>query len=250
MKPARRPLFIAHRGESRDAPENTLAAFRLAWERGASAIELDVRLTADERVVVIHDADLRRVGRTRWRVDHVTADTLRTIDVGRWKHRRWAGERVPLLAEVLATVPRGRKVFIEIKTGPELVPALVRTLGASDVSPAQIVVMSFVPATMAAVVKWLPHYEACLLLTARQWLRGEGIRAAMDAARALGCASLDLEVHRRLDRAVVESAIAADMRLYTWTVNRLATARRLASAGIHGITTDRCGWMRTRWKAE
>jgi glycerophosphoryl diester phosphodiesterase len=99
---------------------------------------------------------------------------------------------------------------------------------------------------MAAVARELPRHEACLLLTARQLFGGEGVAGAIAAARAHGCVSLDVQRHRRLDAAVIAAVHAADMRLYTWTVNRLSTARRLAAAGIDGITTDRCAWMRER----
>jgi len=244
MKRSFTPLIIAHRGESRDAPENTLAAVRLAWERGARAVEIDVRLTADREVVVVHDADLRRIGRSRLTVAGSSAAALRAIDVGAWKHRRWSGERVPTLGEVLATVPRGARIFVEIKTGPEIVPALVRVMAASRLAPRQVLFMSFDRATIAAVARALPDHEACLLLTARQLFGGDGVAGAIAAAGALGCTSLDVQRHRRLNRAVVEAVHAAGLRLYTWTVNRLSTARRLAAAGIDGITTDRCAWMR------
>lgn len=248
MKTPPQPLIIAHRGESHDAPENTLGAIRLAWERGARAVEIDVRLTADGEVVVIHDADLRRVGRSRLTVSGSTAAVLRRAEVGSWKHRRWAGERVPMLAEVLATVPKGARLFVEIKTGPEILPALVRVMADGALAPRQVLFMSFDPATMRAVAQALPRHEACLLLTARQLFGGEGVAGAIEAARALGCVSLDVQRHRRLDRTVIDAVHAANMRLYTWTVNRLSTARRLAAAGIDGITTDRCAWMRERFE--
>jgi len=246
MKTPRSQLVIAHRGESHDAPENTLGAVQLAWERGARAVEIDVRLTADGEVVVVHDADLRRVGRSRLTIAGSTAAALRAIDVGSWKHPRWAGERVPLLAEVLATVPRGGRLFVEIKTGPAIVPALAQVMQASPLAPRQVIIMSFDRGTMAEVARALPDYEACLLLTARQLFARDGVAGAIAAARAHGCVSLDVQRHRRLDAAVIEAVHAAGMRLYTWTVNRVSTARRLAAAGIDGITTDRCAWMRER----
>lgn len=240
-------MIIAHRGESRDAPENTLGSIQLAWDRGAAAVELDVRLTRDEEVVVVHDPDLRRIGGSPRIVARSTAAELRTCDIGSWKHRRWSGERVPLLREVLATVPRGGCLFVEIKVGPEIVPALGAVLQAHGPSHGRIVLMSFNRETMAAVARVLPRYEACLLLTARHWLgRGGAITAAIDAARRLGCVSLDVEVHRQLNASCIDAVHSAGMSLYTWTVNRVATTRRLAAAGIDGITTDRCAWMQAQ----
>jgi len=243
------PLIIAHRGESRDAPENTLGAICLAWERGARAVEIDVRRSTDGEVVVIHDADLRRVGRSRLTVAAATSAALRGVDVGTWKHRRWAGERVPLLADVLATVPPNGRLFVEIKTDPGIVPGLVRVMAACPLAPRQVLFMSFDRDTMAAVARALPAHEACLLLTARQLFGGDGVAGAVATARALGCTSIDVQTHRRVGRAVVEAVHAADLGLYVWTVNRVSTARRLAAAGIDGITTDRCAWMRERLAA-
>jgi glycerophosphoryl diester phosphodiesterase len=246
MKAPNRPLIIAHRGESRDAPENTLAAIRLAWARGAQAVELDVRRTRDDHVVVIHDPDLRRVGRSRLTVGGSTAAALREIDIGAWKHPHWMGERVPLLKEVLATVPRGGRLFVEIKDGPEIVPALRPVMASVSLAPRQVIFMSFHPETVARAVSELPGYEACLLLTAQQWCARGGLARGIEAAHALGCGSLDVQTDRRLDRVVVEAVHDARLRLYVWTVNRVSTAQRLVAAGIDGITTDRCAWMSTQ----
>src|SRR5205085_3299316 len=89
------PLIVGHRGASADAPENTLAAFRLAWEQGADAIEMDLRLTRDGRIVVFHDEDLRRVAGTKnkVKVEDLTSEELARFDVGSWKGERWEGER-------------------------------------------------------------------------------------------------------------------------------------------------------------
>ena len=126
------PLLIAHRGESYDAPENTLAAINLAWERGAAAVELDARMSADGVLVVSHDPDTRRIGGPRRPIRQQTAAESTQLDAGRWKHRRWTGERLPLLRAALATVPRSGRLFVEMKEGPETVPPLVDDLRAAN----------------------------------------------------------------------------------------------------------------------
>src|SRR6478609_1034971 len=112
----RRPLLIAHRGESHLAPENTLAAFRLAWSLGDDAIELDVHLTRDGQVVVCHDDDTSRTtgGRTKRVVRDSAAGELRALDVGAWKGPQYAGERMPLLEEVLSILPAGKRAFVAL----------------------------------------------------------------------------------------------------------------------------------------
>src|SRR6478752_5983209 len=119
-----RPVeIVGHRGASYDAPENTVASVKLAWEQKADAAEFDVYRTKDGKIVVIHDKDTKR---TAGGVNKVVAEStlaeLRALDVGKWKGEKYAGERIPTLAEVLATVPAGKKVFIEVKPGPEVVP--------------------------------------------------------------------------------------------------------------------------------
>src|SRR4051794_3938882 len=96
---------IAHRGASHDAPENTLAAIKLAWQQEADAAEFDLHLSRDGKLVVIHDADTRRVAGVDKRVAEQTLAELRRLDVGAWKGPRFAGERIATLEEVLATVP-------------------------------------------------------------------------------------------------------------------------------------------------
>src|SRR5690606_38835440 len=98
-----------------DAPENTLAAFNLAWERGVPAIELDVHLSADDRLIVIHDATTKRTTGVDLAVKDSTLDQLRALDAGSWKGEQWAGEPMPTLEEALATIPEGARCLIEVK---------------------------------------------------------------------------------------------------------------------------------------
>ncbi|MGH7374824.1 MAG: glycerophosphodiester phosphodiesterase family protein, partial [Candidatus Rokuibacteriota bacterium] len=97
---ATRPLVIAHRGASADAPENTIAAFELAVEQGADGIELDVHLSADEHPVVIHDFTLERTTDGAGPVSEHTVRELKRLDAGGWRDRRFRGQRVQTLQEV------------------------------------------------------------------------------------------------------------------------------------------------------
>src|SRR5262245_15219893 len=148
--------IIAHRGASHDAPENTLAAIRLAWQQQADGSEFDIHLTRDGKIAVLHDKDTKRTAGVKL----VAADTplaeLRALDVGAWKGPRFVGEKVPTLAEMLATVPAGKKVFVEVKCGPEIVPELDRVLKASRLEPKQTPVISFNFGVVAAVKKARP----------------------------------------------------------------------------------------------
>ncbi len=112
----RRPLLIAHRGDVSNAPENTLAAFRSAFERGADGIELDVRLTRDEQLVVFHDRKLDRTGGGRGLVNHATLDEIRALDVGEWFGPEFRGAQAPTLDEVFELLPSDFLINVEMKS--------------------------------------------------------------------------------------------------------------------------------------
>jgi glycerophosphoryl diester phosphodiesterase len=235
---------IAHRGASHDAPENTVAAARLAWAEGADALEFDVHLTRDRQLAVVHDADLQRVAGTPLRVSAATLAELRRHDVGQWKHPRYAGEKIPTLDEMLATVPPGKRVFIELKDGgPAAVEALAQSLARPDApKPAQVVVIAF-DLTIAHIAKLAqPDWEVCWIVdheTAPDALSLREIIAKVD-----GLDGVDFDATWSIEAEIVRRCHDAGLKLYVWTVDDLATARRLAEAGVDGITTNRPGWLR------
>ena len=128
------PLIIAHRGESFDAPENTLSSVNLAWERDAEAVEVDVRLSKDNHVVVFHDRTTKRIGNRSEKVKNQTLAELRELDVGSWKSEIYVNEKIPTLAEVLQTVPDGKRIIIEIKSSQKTIPYLVEDINNSGLS--------------------------------------------------------------------------------------------------------------------
>src|SRR5687767_15734678 len=99
--------IIAHRGASGEAPENTLSAMKLAWAQGADAIELDLWLSKDGKLVVFHDADTKRFEKQPRKIPELTWDEVQTLDVGSWKGAQFKGERIPTLESILATIPPG-----------------------------------------------------------------------------------------------------------------------------------------------
>ncbi|MGH2352028.1 MAG: glycerophosphodiester phosphodiesterase, partial [Chloroflexota bacterium] len=128
--PGRPPLIVAHRGASGLAPENTLAAFRLALDLGAPAVECDVHLAADGAPVVIHDPRVDRTTSGSGDVRALTLDHLRRLDAGSWFSARFAAERIPTLDETLAVCTGRARVFVELKVGggPPLVDAALQAI--------------------------------------------------------------------------------------------------------------------------
>jgi len=241
--------LIDHRGESADAPENTMAAFNLAWERKATAIELDVHLTRDGALIVSHDADTKRTTGVSKVIKESTLAELRRLDAGRWKDPKWAGEKMPTLAEVLKTIPENGRCFIEVKVGPEAVPALVDAVRESGKRAEQLVVISFHADTIAETKRRLPQLKAYFLAGFRQNPETKaGSRTADELirqAKEIGADGLDLASKGPVDRQFVDRVKAAGLEFYVWTVDDPREAIRFSQAGVDGITTNRASGLKT-----
>ncbi len=219
----------------------------------ADAVEIDVRCTADGRAVVIHDARTRRTTGVNLRVADATLAQLQALDAGRFKGGRWTGERIPALCEVLAAVPPGKRLVIELKAGPELLAPLADDLAAAALPPAQVVVIAFDRELAVLAKARLPSLTVLWLGDPRpggfgprpRGKRSLGLRPSkivrrMAAeARALGLDGLDLFAHRCLNARLVAEIHALGLQLFVWTVNRPRVFARLRRAGVDGITTDR-----------
>ena len=154
-----RPLIIGHRGASFDAPENTLAAFRLAFAQGADGIEADFRLSADGEILCIHDATTGRTADANLRVAAHSLAELRRLDIGARKGEKWQGEKIPTLAEVLAIIPAGKIFFIECKCGKEIIPPLRRLFAASAMTPVELRFLAFDAPLLAALKTEFPDHQ-------------------------------------------------------------------------------------------
>lgn len=243
--------IIAHRGASHDAPENTIASFKEAWKQGADAAECDIWLTKDGRIIVIHDDNTKKTAGLNKKVVEQTQAELRKLDAGSWKDPKWKGEKLPTLDEMIATVPKGRRIVIEIKTGPEIVPELERVLKASKRPISEFVIIAFNYDAIVEAKKrfrripayWLHSYKKDK--TTGEMPTVEGLIAKAKAAKAEG---LNLDYKFPIDDAFVKQVTDAGLKLYVWTVNDADVARRLVSAGVAGITTDRPAWLREELK--
>ncbi|WZO98565.1 glycerophosphodiester phosphodiesterase [Isosphaeraceae bacterium EP7] len=241
--------WVAHRGESADAPENTMAAFQLAWERKVPAIELDVHLARDGSLVVIHDADAKRTTGVSRLIKESTRDELTSLDAGTWKAPRFSAERLPLLGEALTTIPDGSRCFIEVKVGPEAIPALVDAVRASGKKPEQLVIIAFNPETVAEAKRKLPELKAYFLASPKRNDAGEwtpGVASLIAKARELGADGLDLGA-AAVDAEWVKQIKGAGLGLYVWTVDSPDEARRLIDAGVDGITSNKPSWLRDQF---
>lgn len=234
--------IVGHRGASFDAPENTVSAVKLAWTQQADGAEFDIYLTKDQQIVACHDANTKRTaGGVSKVIAESTLEELRTLDVGTWKNAKFAGEKIPTLDEILATVPAGKKVYIEVKCGAEIVPGLLRTLKNTEIKPAQIIVICFNAEVIAAIKKADPTITAYWLVDVK---KGPAVEGLIQKAKEIHADGLDLSAAPALDAAYAQKIREAGLRLDVWTVNDVAVAKRMIEIGVQGITTDRPGWMR------
>jgi glycerophosphoryl diester phosphodiesterase len=241
--------LIAHRGASREAPENTLASFCRAFAQGADGIEGDFRLAADGEIVCIHDATTGRTAGVDFAVAGATLAELRSLDVGAWKGSQWTGERIPTLAEVLAVVPPGKTFYIEVKCGPEIVRPLQRALFAADFDPARTIILAFDAGIVAAVRTGLPRVKA-LWLTGyrRRWRCGwtPDVATILRTLAESGATGLGSQASRAVDADLVRALREAGQELHVWTVDTLPLARRFVALGVDAIITNRPGRLRER----
>jgi glycerophosphoryl diester phosphodiesterase len=238
--------IIAHRGASYDAPENTLPAIKLAWEQGADAVEVDAHLSRDGRVAVIHDYSTGKVAGVKKKICNQSWAELQKLDVGSWKNRKWAGTCIPTLEAVLATVPKGRRLFIEVKCGEEFVAAAAADL--QNRTGREVVVIGFSLPCMKKIKATFPKLEVCWIVEFKRSLRtGRWSPRPMDVidqTRAAGLDGIDVGAKGPITRDFVQEAKRAGLTMYVWTVDSVRVAKKLIEAGVDGITTNRPGWLR------
>lgn len=234
--PKQRPLNIAHRGFSAEAPENTLAAFDAAARAGADGVELDVTMCASGDVVVIHDDTIDRTTNGSGRVRDMSLDTLRMFDAGRWFDARYEGQFIPTLADVLDLVGETMIVNIEIKAATAKeeglengVIALVRQRGLVD----RVLISSFSPIALWRMRRRAPEIRRALL-TAPQLplMLGSGWPAGLVKAHAMH------PHHSQVDAAYVQRTHARGRTINVWTVDEPEEMRRLCLLGVDGIITN------------
>ena len=225
-----RPVSIfAHRGASLEAPENSLAAFRLAGRMRTDYVELDVQESQDGVVVVVHDSDLMKAGGSPLKIWEATAEQLRAVDIGSRAGPQFAAERVPTLAEALAACKGVSRVDIELKSYghnerlEERVVSLVEAAGMQDA----IVTMSLDREMVVKMKRLRPAWTSGLL-TAKAIGDLSGVPADFLAVeKAMATRRFIWRAHR------------AGKPVYVWTVDDPARMVRMIGLGVDGLITNR-----------
>lgn len=240
--------IIGHRGASWDAPENTLASFKLGYEQNADGCELDIHLTADNQVIVSHDFDTKRVGGVTNKIATQTYAELEKFEIGHWG--KWTNanfhEKLPLLKEVLAIIPAGKKLFIEIKTGPEIIPALKEVLDGAKQKPDQLVIITFNYDSAKAAKETFPKLKTFWLVDYKKDKAGKApeLEEMISKAKAIRVDGVDVNFNWPLTKETVGRIKGAGLECHVWTVDDPAKARELAANGVDSITTNRPAFIR------
>ena len=236
---ATEPFIVAHRGASFDAPENTLPAFNLAWDQGADAVEGDFLLSKDGQIVCIHDKKTKKVAEKNLKVVDSTYQELQRLDVGSWKNEKFKGTRIPTLSQVFATVPKGKKIFVEVKCGPEIIPALTKEIDRSGLTDDQIVLICFKPEVIREFKKARPNHKAYWLcvIVKKNGVLTPSLESLLDTLKDCGADGLDS--HFSIPSEYSIAVLKAGYEWHAWTVNDPSKARDLKKRGIYSITTDR-----------
>lgn len=239
--------MVAHRGESFEAPENTKAAINLAWHRGAKAVEIDVQLTADNEIVVIHDRHTGRVGDKKLLIKKSKLQELRTVDLGIKKDAVYKGEKIPTLNEILETIPSDGKLIIEVKCGEEIIEPLKKLFINTKLRNDQIEIISFDLVLISKIKVELPQHKALWLLDLDyywpSWLLRVDPLKIINKIEENGLDGVDVWAGKVIDESFVNTFLNRGLLLYTWTVNDVALAKKLLSFGVDAITTDRASWL-------
>jgi glycerophosphoryl diester phosphodiesterase len=230
------PIIFAHRGASLYAPENTLAAFKLAIEQGAEAIELDVKLTADSQVVVIHDQTIDRTTNGSGKVNQLTLGELKKFDAGSYFSPEFSGEKVPTLVEVFETVDPSILINIELTNygSPfDKLPEKVAELVVLHQRQSGVIFSSFSPLALRRIYALLPETPIGLLA-----IPGK-LGALMRSGVNLFVPHAAIHPEKQdVTPQLIKRLHQKGKRVNVFTVNDFETMRYLFELRVDGIFTD------------
>lgn len=242
------PEIVSHRGESADRPENTMAAFRLAFERGVDGVECDVLCTKDGVPVIIHDGTTgRTAGDVNLTISSSTWNQLKDVSVGAfgsWIGTEWENEKIPRLADYLALLSLNAKTqcVVELKNGANnLVANVVTAVKAQPLATKErVVFISFSADLVRAVREALPGYDAWLILSKGTY-SGSDLISRIEACGATG---IDVNYESTFSAADVAAVNAKGYKFSVWTCDKKESAIALAEKGVDSVTTNRGGEMK------
>jgi len=235
-------MIIAHRGSSIECPENTLSAFRLAISQGADGIEGDFHLTKDKQIVCIHDSNTARVSHTKLIVKNSTLAELKKLDVGYWFNSAFKDEKIPTLKEILAILPPEKKLFLEIKSGVEIVPYLLDIITNNLINLEQLVIISFNSAVLKIVKQEMPELKTLLLFSFKAFrkvnLSSFSANKLLNKLDDIDANGISTSISNFLNQSYIEQFTSRGYEYHLWTIDNQKIAEKFIKIGVNSITTN------------
>lgn len=237
--------IIAHRGASFCAPENTMSAFKLAMEYGVDGIEMDVHITKDGRIVVIHDDTTGRTGNHNLEIKSNDFKTLKKVDVGSWFDTKYQGEEIPILDNIVKDVPSNFELYIEIKSGIETVPIYYDFFSSHKDLKIRSVIFGFNYDVMAKIKKLLPDFTVLWIVeygynvpisnkmyqNVYEKITSANLNGISTLADLIHCSNMEKEIKKH------------NWLWNVWTVDNPHLAKQLMNLGVTTLTTNRPDWI-------
>jgi glycerophosphoryl diester phosphodiesterase len=228
---------IGHRGASEDAPENTLSSVKESFKQGSDGVEIDIRLTKDNHVVCIHDKNSLRTSGEFLIISETRFNALKKLDVGSWKSKKWKNERIPLLEEVLKVIPDKKEIFIEVKTGTEIIEPLINALNRSNINLSDVSIISFNREVIKKIKSRMSEITGNLLIAFDPEVNLE--QGLGDLLKSINADGVGAQNHQNLNSSLVKEVHNLRKKIHVWTVNDQEEANKFELMGINSITTNR-----------
>lgn len=235
-------MIVAHRGASSDVLENTLAAFNLAWQQGVDAIEGDFQLTKDGFIVCFHDKNTIRLSDKKISIAQATLAQLQSLALDNY-HNVDEQLFIPTLTDVLATIPKEKIIYIEIKSGLEIVPRLIEQIQGSAISLEQIRVLCFSAEVLHALKLKCQNLQVFWLADVTRDADGALIPSLQSVIQQLRSCKADAFScnYEYVDEDYVKGIIAMGYDYHVWTIDDLQIAKRFIAWGAKSVTTNIAG---------
>ena len=234
MTHPRQPHVVAHRGASAYTPENTFAAFDKALELGCTDMELDLRISKDGALVVMHDETVDRTTNGHGEVCDLTLAELQRLDAGAWYDARFAGQRIPTLEEVLSRYPMPARFYIEVKAPGQVLEEKLAKLILDQHAKGRVMAISFYPECLWRLRQRVPGLRVGFLAV-------EPTREALDTAWSLGGETIAIPADR-LTPEVMRMAHETGLWIECFGLHTRRDARDAIAAGADGLHLDDPTW--------
>lgn len=212
------------------------------FQQLADGVEVDIRLTLDNKIVCHHDKSALRTTGIDRKIEDMSLEEIQSLDCGSWFGENWSDERIPELKDVLKSVPKDKEIYIEVKTKEEIVPFLLRDIDEQKLSIDQITVITFFPEVIREIKRRDANIK-CNLLIAFDY-KDIAVDEIIDLAVKIDANGLGAQNHKRLNGQFIQSLKNTGKSVHVWTVNSRKEAEEYLKNGIDSITTNKPLYLR------